>query len=186
MKIVDILIDSANLLGLTEESKVLQAVTAETENQILEENANIASLFNLVKFSIRELCTNYAPIITNEIIESTDKKYPVSNLPNFIRLQNVFKYGYMIKYKVINRNIIFDEDCEYDIYYATYPNISSMFDETDFLQNSSPDAIVFGLCAYYCLAHGMFENFEEFHETYVEKAESLKALRIFDTPARRW
>ena len=56
----------------------------------------------------------------------------------------------------------------------------------DFLDNYSPDAIVLGLSAYYALAHGMFEEFKELHERYVSKAESLKDLKIFELPSRRW
>ena len=61
-----------------------------------------------------------------------------------------------------------------------------MFEEIDYLQEFSPDVIVFGLCAYYALSHGLFADFEQFHEKYVEKAESLKGLKIFEMPARRW
>ena len=68
----------------------------------------------------------------------------------------------------------------------TYPEINSMFDEIDFLSNFSPDVIVFGLCSYYCLSSGMFEDFESFYDRYISKAESLKNLKIFELPARRW
>ena len=59
MKIVDILIDSALFLGLTEEAELLQTATAEQENELIDQNESIAKMFNLVKYSIRELCTNY-------------------------------------------------------------------------------------------------------------------------------
>ena len=68
MKIVDILIDSATILGLTEETKILETATSENENQIIQENPKIASLFNLIKFSIRELCTNYIPLLKKQTI----------------------------------------------------------------------------------------------------------------------
>ena len=63
--------------------------------------------------------------------------------------------------------------------------ISHIF-QLDFLNNLSPDVLVLSLCAYYALAHGMFDEFEDLHDRYVEKAESLKELRVFDLPARRW
>lgn len=186
MKILDILLDSASLLGLSLDEAVLTATTEENEKEILKENPNIASLFNLVKFSIRELCTNYVPIATSISIFSSNKKYPVSMLNNFIRVQNVSKNGTPIKYKIINRSIVFEEDGEYEINYLTYPEIFSMFDEIDFLQNLSSNVVVFGLCSYYCLSHGLFTDFEEFHEKYIQKAESIKTLKTFEIPCRRW
>ena len=105
---------------------------------------------------------------------------------NFIRVQNVKKNGETVKYKIINRNIVLEEDGEYEIEYLTYPNINSMFEEIDFLSNFSEDVIVCGLCTYFSLAHGMFDEFKEFHETYTEKAENLKELKSFNLPQRRW
>ena len=67
-----------------------------------------------------------------------------------------------------------------------YPSINSLFDDVDFLHGLSPDALVFGLCAYYSLANGMFEEFEGFHDKYLGKAEAIKELKNFDMPVRRW
>ena len=186
MKIVDILKDSALLLGLTQEAEVLDTVTEETVEQVLQDNTNIASLFNLIQYSIRELCTNFVPINIEQKISIVDKQYPIGELENFIRINNICKDGQMVKYKILNRNITLDVDGEYVINFASYPTINTMFDEIDFLKNYSPDVMVFGLCAYFSLAHGMFEEFDEFHDKYISKAESLKSLRIFEIPARRW
>ena len=186
MKIIDIIKDSATLLGLNQDRAVLEAMTSENEIEMLAENENVSSLFNLIKYSIRELCTNYVPVSTIVTIKSSDKKISLASLLNFIRIQNVFKNDQMVKFKILNRNIVLEEDGEYDVNYATYPEIESIFDEIDFLENFSPDVIVFGLCAYYSLAHGMFDEFEDLHEKYVEKAESLKNLKIFEIPCRRW
>ena len=186
MKIIDILFNSANLLGLTDDAFVLESMTEENETQVLTDNENIKSLYNLVQFSVRELCTNYVPMIEDVTITTTNKSYPLSSLENYIRVQNVFENKEMVKFKIINRNLIFDHDGKYVVKYATYPTIISMFEEIGYLQNLSPDAIVFGLCAYYSLAHGMFEEFQEFYDKYISKAESLKSLRNFDLPCRRW
>jgi len=186
MKIVDILKDGAMLLGLELEREILEQVTQEKEIETLAENPNVSSLFNLIKYSVRELCSNYIPIIANETKTTHEKKYPISSLKNFIRIQNVLQNGQIVKYKILNRNLVFEEDGDYEINYATYPEISSLFDEIDYLENLSPDVIVLGLCSYYSLAHGMFEEFEDLHERYVEKAESLKNLKIFEIPCRRW
>ena len=186
MKIIDILKDSVLLLSLATESGALENITEENEVEFLQSNEDINKMFNLIKFSIRELCTNYIPVSTNVKIVTTDKKYSLSSFENFIRVQNVFKDGEMVNFKIINRNIIFNEDGEYEVNYATYPKIESLFDDIDFLQEFSPDAIVFGFCAYYSIAHGMFEEFESFHDKCITKAETLKELKNFEMPVRRW
>ena len=186
MKIVDILVDSATLLGLTNEANALRSATLETEDEIVGEYEKIASLYNLIKFSIRELCTNYIPVIREDYVVTQDKKFALNTLPNFIRIQNIQKDGEVVKFKTINRNVFLEEDGKYLVRYESYPNVMSLFDEIDFLQNFSPDAIVFGLCAYYSIAHGMFDDFQEFHERYITKAESLRSLHNFDLPTRRW
>ena len=186
MKILEIIENSATLLGLCDEADVLKNVTEETENDVLQENHNIERLFNLCKFSVRELCTNYVPVVISETIQSVDCKYSVGLFENFIRVQNVFEKDSMVKYKIINRNLVFERDGEYSVQYATYPTINSLYDDLDFLQNLNPDVLVLGLCAYFALAHGMFDQFKEFHEKYISRAEALKDLRIFELPSRRW
>lgn len=185
MKVIEIMAQSAMLLGLGEEHMMLEIATAEKETELLE-NQNIKSLFHLTKYAFQELCTNYIPVVESVNIKSADCKIEVKSLTNFIRVQNVTKNGENVKYKIINRNIVFDEDDEYFVEYLTYPNVNSMFEEVDFLSNFSEDVIVNGLCSYFSVAHGMFDEFKNFHEMYVEKAENLKELKSFNLPQRRW
>lgn len=186
MKIIDVLKDSAELLCLKEECAILSETTEENVEQMFSDNPKILSLFNLVKLSIRELCTNYVPVMCTVEMASQDLKIPLNQLENFIRVQSVYKGKNLIKFKTINRNIVFEEDGRYIIQYEMYPSINSLFDDVDFLQNLSPDVLVFGLCAYYSIANGLFDEFERFHDKYITKAETLKELRNFDLPVRRW
>lgn len=186
MKIKDVLMDAGVLLGLNDECKVLNEITIETEQSIIDDNIKLESLFKLIKYSIRELCTNYIPMLNKVLITTEDKRFPLNEITNFIRMNGATQNGEMVQFKIINRNLVFEEDGEYEIEYSTYPEINSVFDEIDYLLELSPDAIVMGLCAYYSLAHGMFSEFEEFHEKYVSKAESLKVLKCFNLPCRRW
>ena len=185
MKIVNILTQAAEILGLVKESKTLATVTEQEEQQLLE-NDEIAGLFNLMKYSIQELCTNYVPMLTSVEAEIENHVYPIKELTNYISIQNVTKNNESVRFKIINRNIVFEENGKHLIQYATYPEIKSMFEELDFLSNFSPDVIVLGLAAYYALSRGRFEEFELFHEQYLEKAESLKQLKAFNLPQRRW
>lgn len=186
MKIIDILIESAELLGLHNDIPQLNLVTAENEEEILTANENIAGMFKLIQYSVRELCTTYIPVVNQKVIVTENKTYPLTEFPNFIRIKNITKNEQLVKFKIISKSIIFEEDGEYVVNYATYPIISSMFDELDFLQEFSPDVIVLGLCSYFSLSQGRFEEFQTFNEKYVSRAESLKALRSFNLPIRRW
>ena len=186
MKIIDILIESAELLGLHNDIPQLNSFTTENEEEILSANENIANLFKLIKYSIRELCTNYIPIIDKKTIVTENKTYPLAEFPNFIRIKNITKQEELVKFKLIGKSIILEEDGEYVVNYATYPVVLSVFDELDFLQEFSPDAIVLGLCSYFSLAQGRFDEFQTFNEKYVARAESLKSLKTFNLPVRRW
>ena len=186
MKVIEIIKGSASLLGLEIECAVLDAKEFKDEVQVRAEYPNIASLFNLLKFSIKELCANYAPMVASVIVQTMNKKISVSNFENFIRLKSVTKAGEAVKFKIINGCAEVEEDGEYEVSYLTYPIVESFESDVCFLENLSPDVIILGLCAYYALAHGMFDEFENMHEKYIEKAESFKGLKIFEMPARRW
>lgn len=185
MKIIDIINQSANLLNLVEAKDVLDKAMPEHEAELLNNN-DVATLFNLIKFSIQELCSNYVPFAVSETVNTTNCKYFLSDLKNYIRLNEIKRCGQDVKHKIVNRCIQFEEDGEYQIYYMSYPEIHSMFEEFDFLTTLNPDVVVYGLCAYFSLANGLFEEFKGYHEIYIEKAENLKELKVFTMPQRSW
>lgn len=185
MKIVDILIQTSEMLCLCEEIELLKSATEENEESVMQ-NKEVNTLINLFKYSMQELCTNYMPIAACEQIQTQFKKYELANLPNYIRVQSVSKDGVPVSYKTLNRAIVVEEDGIYTVQYSTYPNINSIFEEIDYLTDFNPDVLVFGLASYYTLSRGRFDEFEIFHEHYKEKAESLKEIKCFSMPQRRW
>ena len=94
--------------------------------------------------------------------------------------------GEPVRHKILNRHIVFEQDGTYEVEYFTYPEIKSLFDDIDFLSDFSPETLIYGLCAYYSLSHGLFDEFNSFYERYKEKAESVKGLKMFTLPQRRW
>lgn len=185
MKIIDIMAQSAELLGLDSAKSIMASASEENESTTLE-NEQVARLFNLIKFSLQELCTNYIPILESVEITTTDKKYALGSLTNYIRVHNVYLDGSPIKYKIINRYLTMEKDGTYTVEYYTYPTVNSLFDEIDFLSCFSPDSLVLSLCSYYSLAVGLFDEFNDFHERYLNVAENLKNIRVFNLPLRRW
>lgn len=203
MKIIEILLESAMLLGLNDEhtlldnaqSTITNTSTEENENSLdLEEetteellkNKNIKCLYKLVKYSLQELCTNYIPVISRVCKHTSEKNIPISELENYIRIQKITKNNSNVKYKILNRKICFLEDGEYEIEYQTYPTITNLFEEVDFLSKFSNDVIVCSVCAYFSLSNGMFDEFKDFYEMYIEKADNIKELKSFNLPQRRW
>lgn len=184
MKVIDIMCDSARLLGLGEECDILTDPTKDETEKL--QNQTIGQMFELAKLSIRELCTNYAPVLATTKIETTNKIYPINKLTNCIRVEGVTQNENPVNYKIINRNINFEQDGDYVIEFSSYPSISSLDDDLTFLQEYGLDIAVFGLCAYYCLTKGLFEDFEKYYQTYQDKASALKDMKVFVMPQRRW
>ncbi len=185
MKIIDLLRQACDLLDMNEEREVLDNILPD-DVSIAMDNTEISRLYNLSKFSIQELCTNYIPMVVDCKVTIAEEKYPISNLNNCIHIQDIYKEGKSVNYKQINRNIVLSEMGEYIIEYLSYPDIKSLYDDIDFLDRFNPDILVFGLCAYYTLSKGMFDDFKQFYEKYIERAENLKELKIFSLPERRW
>jgi hypothetical protein len=184
MEIIELLTTSAELLGLNEEVEALKSANEENESGILFQYQEVERLYRLLQFSLQEIASNYIPIYAEYNVHNASN-CPISDLENYIRIKGVYRGDVAVDYRVINRNINFELG-SYTIKYYTYPKITSMFDDIDFLSKFSPDVLVFGTCAYYSLAKGMFKEFEEFHDKYLNCAESIKCVNTFSLPKRRW
>ena len=185
MKVIDILKESAELLGLAKQATLLNEQDETKEPEIMQDQ-EVATLMNLFRFSTRELCTNYIPVTTIKTIKTVDNKFPINELTNYVRIVKVMQNGQPVATKILNRNLVFVLDGEYEVEYCAYPEINSIFEEIDFLPTFNADVLIYGLCAYFSIARGMFEEFENYHENYKNKAESIRALKTFVMPQRRW
>lgn len=186
MKIKDILYHCTELLGLDYEGEILANVENEADLNTMPNSKEINRLLNLFKFVIQEICTNYIPVIDTVEINTVNKQYTLSTLNNYIRLRDVQKDGNFVKYKVKNRVLNVEEDGLYTVSYETYPDITNLLDEASFIDVINPDILIYGVCAYYCIAKGLFDDFEWYHDIFVEKAESVRGLKNFYLPQRRW
>lgn len=185
MKIINIIKNSAELLDLHETIDALNTATEENEQDILA-LPEVQRLMSLSALAIQELCSNYISVHSEQEIETTECSYPLKNLVNYIRINSMSENGNNVKFKIVNRNIVVEKDGKYLVKYCSFPSITSLFEEIDFLNNLSPDVLVMAVCAYYAVAHGMFNEFELYHDKYLSKAQALKELKIFEMPLRRW
>ena len=184
MRIIDIMKDVAVILGLNNVYADIDAIDLDSDNIVLTED--LETLFNLCRVSIQEFCTNYAPVIDSIKISTTNKKYALNKIDNFLKLKKISLNGEDVKAKIRSRNIEVDKDGEYDVLYYTYPNIDSITDDIDFLSSFTPDVLISSACAYWSLSHGQYADFNKFHEDYLKKANAIKDLRVFNMPQRRW
>ena len=163
MEIIDIIKQSIHLLSLNEYYDVVDNASKESEEEILK-NEEIKKLFNLI----------------------TNKSYPIKNLTNFYKIKNVKRGKILENYKIISKDIVVKEDGEYEINYYYLPSVNSLFDELDFLSTLSPEVLVYGLCAFYCLSVGLFDEFKIYNDKYKSRAEAIKNLKMFELPKRKW
>lgn len=185
MEIIDIIKQSIHLLSLNEYYEVLDKASKENEEEVLK-NEEIKKIFNLTNLVLHDLCTNYVPIVNKQIVNITNKTYPIKNLLNFYKIKNVKKDNLVEDYKMISKNIVVENDGEYEINYYYLPNVNSLFDELDFLSTLSPEVLVYGLCAFYCLSVGLFDEFKIYNDKYKSRAEAIKNLKVFELPKRKW
>lgn len=185
MKILDIMKNSAHLLGLTYELSTLETVRPDCEDEVFQDR-DLNRMLALTRFAIQELCTNYIPICCEAKFTTNNKEIGLANITNCLKVLRVANKNGEVKFKIINRKIILENDGEYIVKYTTYPEIKSVYDDLEFLSSLSPDIAVLALCSYYSLSVGMFDTFKSFYEQYTEVAESLKQLKMFDLPTRRW
>lgn len=185
MKIIDVIKNSAELLDLKETIDALNMATEENEAEILS-LSEVQRLISLSSLAIQELCSNYISVCAEQEIETENNKFPLKNLNNYVRISGVSENGNNVKFKIVNRNIVVETDGKYIVKYNTYPQVSSLFEEIDFLSEFSPDVLVMGICSYFAVSHGMFKEFELYHEQYLNKAQAIKELKLFELPSRRW
>ncbi len=184
MKVQDIIVEACTILSLNQEIEVLQDEEALEDTKL--ENAEIKKLYQLLKFSLRELYTNYLEMVIEKEITSENKTISLSELENYIRLLSVKYNNQPVKYKLTNKKINLPFDATYIIAYKGYPEITSLTDSTEDVGIFNLDVVILGLCAYYCLACGRFDEFDTYHSQYVDRAESIKSLKSIYLPNRSW
>ena len=185
MTLKDVLIMSANLLNLPE-CETLESINEENYTEVLESNKSIKKLFNLAITSLREICLNYLPIVVEVDVRAVDKKIETNTLEDFVKLVKVKLNDKPVSYKFKNGTINVKNDEVYTVQYVQNPKVSKITDSLEIFEELSPDILVLGICSYYAISMGMYDEFEYYHEEYLKRAESIKKLGIYQMPSRRW
>ncbi|MBQ8431032.1 MAG: hypothetical protein IJX26_03735 [Clostridia bacterium] len=189
MTAIEIIKKSAIILNLEEilSDNSLKNITNENSNDILESNSVLNRMFEILKIMMSDIATDYSPIIKETVFKTDQKKINLTDVENLMKIIQVKKDGVSIKYKIANNCINLGFDGDFVVKYMAYPKLENLNDEVNVFDiKVGEDVFVYGLTALYCLASGLFDEFNIYNQIYSEKLSMIKNLKIIDMPTRRW
>jgi len=187
MTILELIKKSAIMLNIKEvlDDKNLDNISIGTQEDVLSNNFAFKRLFEFAKLVINEV-DSYSPKIERVLKNSSDKKIMLSEISNLFKIIDVKLDGLSVKYKIFNNALNFDNDAEFEIVYQAMSNSE---DVSAMIQNNNgvaEDIYVNGLNAYYCLACGLFAEYNVYIAQYADKLSKINNLKVFSMPCRSW
>lgn len=188
MTILDLIKKSAITLSIHQvlDDESLEDVTFSEEETILANNFELRRLFEFAKMVLNEV-SSITPRINKVNMESKDKRifpYQIAGFGKLIAVKN--QYGY-VKYEIMAGAIIFDEDGTYTLIFEERPSTSTLDATIDCITlGVTEDVLVCGLNAYYCLAKGLFAEYNVYKAQYDDGCNRVKNMKVFAMPCRRW
>lgn len=188
MTVLELIKKSAIMLNIKEIlDENLDSVDETNETTILNNNFALKRMFEFVKVMLSEISSSYIPIIKEMKCSSSEGKILLNNFTNLAKVIGVKYNDKFTKYTIDNNSIIVNKDGEFVVVYRTQPNVSSLLDDVEiFDETIGEDTLVYGLNSYYCLATGLFQEFNVYNENYSSKLSKLSNGKLFDMPCRRW
>ena len=189
MTALEIIKKSAIMLNVAEilEDKTLLSVTNENSAEILDNNFALNRMFEILKILLSDVAYQIQPIENQEKCETIEKQIDLADFKNLIKITKVQKDGVSVKFSLKNGKIVLPFDAMFDISYTSYISIDNLVSEIDLSSvNVHSDVLVYGLTAFYCLAVGLFEEFNIYNTIYNDKVVANKKMKIIEMPNRRW
>ena len=188
MTILDLINKSAVMLNIQEviNDASLTNLDLNSEQDCLNNNFALKRMFEFVKIVLNEI-SSHLPKITEAECKTTDKKISLDALTRVSKIISVKNNFGHVKYSIVDGNIRLEQDGTYTIIYKQYPLVDSILNEIDIYSDMlGEDILVYGLNAYYCLATGVFSEFNVYNAHYIERLNGLKNLKLFAMPRRSW
>ena len=189
MTILDLIKKSSVMLNIAEvlQDENVNSINAQNEKDVLASNFALTRLFEFAKVMFNEIASYYLPIVKTVDCETTNKQIDLNNCTNLFRIIGIRLNNAFVRYKVEDNVIKLKQDGVYTIIYNQQPKIDSVLDSVDFFDvDISEDVLVSGINSYYCLATGLFEEFNVYNEQYIAKLSKLKNMKVFAMPCRGW
>lgn len=188
MTILELIKKSATILNVKQilDDTGLKDLTPADEATVLSKNQELSRMYELAKLVINDV-TSYSPIVNEMEVNSVDKKIAISK---FSRLEKIVavkgRDGY-VKFCIRNNSLCVEQDGLYTVIYQQYPlNNSILQTINNFNGNISDDMLISGLNSYYCLATGLYAEYNVYNAQYVDRLSRIKNLKVFSMPSRRW
>ena len=185
MKLKDVIILSAGLLGLNDVVSVLDNKMAENEytSPIIE---RLRTLSNIVT---NELSSGYLPLERIDDVKVVNKKISLTALQKRpIKILQVFDYnGKSIEFTYDATTIYLEEVQNVKVKYNYVAENYKLTDDVGYTEQSiSRVVLAYGVCAEYCLTERRFDEAVMWHQRFVDGVKNKIMPKNVKTSSRRW
>lgn len=165
----------------------LNSITEQNEDVALANNSTLNRLFELLKLMLQDISCDYVQIVKEGDFTAVNKEIPLSSITNLLKVKSVMKDNVNSKYHIANGSIVVNSDGVYKIKYYVSPDIESLLDNVEVFDGRvGVDLMLYGLASLYCLAMGLFDEFNVYNVVYNEKLSAIKNLKVISMPCRSW
>jgi hypothetical protein len=187
MTVLDLIKKSAIILNVDQVLKdnSLEDISDSTEATILSKNYTLMRMFELAKLVINETAS-YTTKISESTYTAKNNRillYSISGLDKVVAVKNELGY---VKFDIRDGCLYVEKDGSYTVIYHKCPVINSLTDYVETFDGISEDLLIAGLNSYYCLASGLYAEYNVYNAQYVDRLSRVKNLKVFSMPCRSW
>ena len=177
MTVKDIIKASATLIGRDEIVGQLNGTQSCVEAQ-----RSVDKMVELLNLVIGELYSSYIPLVTSEGRVYYDNLSKIA-----IKINKVFSAQNVELYFDVRSTYLQTDSGNVTIEYQFVPKKYALSDTIDYTEKDVPmHALVYGLCAEFCLSEARFEQAVAHHKRYVDAISQVVKLKSVNIKERSW
>ena len=183
MTVKDIIKASATLIGRDEIVGQLNGA-----QPCVEAQRSVDKMVELLNLVIGELYSSYIPLVTSETVYTSDGRVYYDNLSkSAIKINKVFSAQNVELYFDVRSTYLQTDSGNVTIEYQFVPKKYALSDTIDYTEKDVPmHALVYGLCAEFCLSEARFEQAVAHHKRYVDAISQIVKLKSVNIKERSW
>jgi hypothetical protein len=183
MTVKDIIKASATLIGRDEIVNQLSG-----EQTCVEAQRSVDKMVELLNLVIGELSSSYVPLVKSETICTTDGRVYYDNLlESAVKIRKVFSAKNTELYFDIRSAYLQTDSGTVTVEYEFVPKKYVLTDTIDYTEKDVPmHALVYGLCAEFCLSEARFDQAITHHKRYVDAISQVVKLKSVNIKERGW